>query len=451
MAVVRGFLQRYESVLAGLLACGLAACVVAWRPAEAGYCLEARQRAAVARDMVGTGGEAGRDQSRGNQGLIGSLYLAPLPTVVVVLMGLMPWVRVTPFLCCVASALSAAGAGLYVHNMWRRHGVSVALRVPIVASMVLLPPVVRSVWAGETAMLFVALTVCGCGALVEWLRGGALRDLAVSGLALGLACLARYQGVFFAGGALVIVGAASVLRWRGWSFIEGTVITYAMPVGYAICLWVAGNWLILEHPFFFLRAALGPLALGMTDWRTVLDWDCPWLLLAVLGAGVLALPGGACLVRAERGGAARQAVAAAVFAAGCWTAVAVSLPAPVVTGREDTARVVGMLETRDYVNTTFVVSGYAGYEFVELGGDDEQWEWVHTIHLDPGAIERIVRDYPGRHVMLLVSGAAGAERWEDAGLSWLGEQSRIPEAFIYRKQIGPWTLFEVVRPEGGSG
>ena len=116
------FLARHPHLPAVLLAAVLACAILLADPVPGHhYSLEAQQRAAVAADVI-----AG--SSRGTQGLVGSLELAPLPTLVVIFVGLLPYVPVTPLLSSVAAAAGSALLAVYVNALWRAHGVRAALR-----------------------------------------------------------------------------------------------------------------------------------------------------------------------------------------------------------------------------------------------------------------------------------------------------------------------------------
>jgi len=163
------------------------------------------------------------------------------------------------------------------------------------------------------------------------------------------------------------------------------------------------------------------------------------MLLGVLGGFAFVVPLAAAGAWAPRAGVLRHVAALAVLAAWGLLASGGLLPANAVGRSPGVVQVVAQLE-EDYGNATFIVSGYAGYAFVAAAGEDPEHKWVHTMHLQPEMVQKVVEDYPGRKVMLLVNASELAERW-------LGPESRIPERFLYLAQVGPWTLFEVVVPD----
>jgi len=98
-----------------------------------------------------------------------------------------------------------------------------------------------------------------------------------------------------------------------------------------------------------------------------------------------------------------------------------------------------------YPNGTFIVTGYTGYDFVEAARPDPEHRWVHVMHLEPSGIAKVLDDYPGRQVFLLVNAGETLGRWDEVGLTWQRPGGRIPERFLFARQVGDWTVFEVLR------
>ena len=448
-------LYRHDRWLAIVVLVLAATVVLLVRPTENMlYSPEASQRVEIARDVTARAHDLDLDQSRGNQALVGSLLLAPLPTVLLALAGLLPGVHVTAALSSAVSAFAFALFAAYVYHYWRRQGVSGAIALPAALAMVLFPPVAHYIWRGSSGLLFIALAVTGLVALVEWLRSGTLHDLAYAAVFLGLSCGVRYQGLFLALGGLLFVAARCAIRWRGWNRLEGTAITYALPIGYVVLLWIGGNWLILGQPFYFMSGTLDRLATGTMTPGSLLRWDCPWALTGLFAGIVLMVPFAAAFSRDRIAGPVRQVGAALGLAA--LLVLSLSLPTTrpeqaVMADRERAADAVNTLEQR-YRNTVFIVTGYAGYTFTEVAGDDPEHRWIHYMRIqdDVGpTIDNVLANYPGRNVALLVDSAEGQNPWIDDSSTWLSPDRPIPDRFIYRDRVGRWTVFEVVRTDTG--
>ncbi|NLW51517.1 MAG: hypothetical protein GXY85_11855 [Candidatus Brocadiaceae bacterium] len=430
--------QGHRNLAAAALAIGLACALLLIDPTPAHhYSLEARQRTALAADVIS-------GASRGTQGLVGSLHLAPLPTIVVVLIGLIPFVPITPLLNSVAAAGAAALLAAYVHAVWRAHGVHPALRYSAVVAIMLLPPVAVSVRAGATSMVFVALTVCACGALGEWLRTASLRQLSLSAIFLGLAVITRWQGLVLAAAATGVVALGAAVHRRGWSYVEGTSITYAVPGAYTALLWIGGNWLVLGNPLFFLRSLGSAAVPGPHGAWSVLAADCPWALIAIMAGFCCSVQiAGAVLRRSAWRHPADVAAccALAVLVGVAWIG---RLPLQETPAPSDARRVATLL-SEAYPNGVFIVTGYVGYEFTDAAGADPENRWVHQMHLRPENVDKILADYPGCDVYLLVHAGLGQERWDRVGLTW-ADGDRIPEHYLFVRMVGDWAVFEILRP-----
>jgi len=421
-----------HDVIALLLLGGLIAWIIASGWPAARYASEPFYRSQLARDLL-----AGL--SRGRQGLVGSLAFAPLPSVAVTLLSALPGVGERALAGPLLAGLSALALCLYANRLWAAQGIGPWVRWPALGAGLALPPVALSLESGQSTMLFVALAVCGWGFLCTWLREPRLRDLAYCGLLLGMCALVRYQALcLVALGAVFALAGALAQRRRGLA--EATLIVFLTPALYLLALWVGGNWLILGEPAFFLRGLLGMLREGGGRAWALLGSGCEWRAAGALGALVLSVPLAGCLSRRRRGGALRHAAALAGLLAAAH--VGLGAGAAVRPLEPRIPPLVAALSER-CPNGTFVVSGFEGYEFVRAAGRRGRDAWVHLMHLEGSALRKVLRDYAGREVYVLVRARPGTERWEELGLGG----GRVPEGFIYAGQLGPWRLFECIRPD----
>jgi hypothetical protein len=434
-----------------LLALTLALLIVGWgRVRREPYAQEALDRVAVARDLTAATGDRRRSQARGHEGLVGSLFQAPLPTLAIVVLAVLPGVSHSALVLSLIAAVSLALCASYISASWGRVAVPFWLRAPAVLLVMLWPPLVRAVWSADVQVIFLSLIVCGICGLVEWLRTRRLRDLAVAGLLLGLAIGTRYQAGVVAAAGLVAVTIATSLERRGWHRVEGTVITYALPACYTCLLWLAGNWLVLGDPLFFLREMSGYLTLGLTTPALSFGRGCHWGLIANVLTFALSVPlVVAAFADTERRRLAGRLAAGTAVGAACLLLI---LPGSAVAARTDPLQgtpgtpirmVVSELQRDDTLaNATFIVSGYAGYAFVQAAGAGSEDRWVHVYHLDEAALQRALADYPGRDVKVLVNRLDLGE--QTVGIEWRGERSRIPERFQFERRSGKWIVFDVL-------
>lgn len=400
---------------------------------------EALYRARVADDLF-----AGL--SRGRQGFVGSLRMAPLPTVAISLVSSIPGIMHGPWAGYLIGLISTLFLCVYADRLWRSVGVSAWIRYPSIASLAFLPPVVMSIEAGRSSMLFVALVVSGWGFLTSWLRQFDLRDLAYSSLLLGLSVLVRYQGLFILALAAAIVLGACLIERRSTTLIEGTGITFLLPGLYCWLLWMGGNWLIMEDPVFFLRSIIRS---SMGDWssiRAALLVNCHWTLLGTVAMIVLSVPVAWLAFDADKTG--RWINLAPLPAVGAAAVLMLYTGAASDVQRHDTRinAVVHELEEQ-HPSGSFIVMGYEGYQFKRAAGHDPDDAWVHLMHVTPDKLENVIADFKGRDLYILVNRERTLERWHQVGLNWQHRSGRIPERFLYRDNLGPWVVFELIKDE----
>jgi len=400
------------------------------------YCLESKQRAWVARDLV-------RGLSRGWEGLVGSLEMPPVPTLAVAALGVIPFVGFTAS-GSIVSGLAAGLLALYVNRLWEREGISRALRYPGMACLLLLPPVALSIQFGQSTMLLVALVLCGLGSLVTWLRERSSRSLRHSAVLLGLATAVRPQTIVVVLAGLVVAAVVAACTERKLSAIRKSVVTFFAPTGYVVLLWLAGNWLFLDNPVFFLKGLPTVISAGAPGCSGFLSRNCDWAVVAAIAPLVLTVPLVSFMARGVRGVAARHVAAGGSLLLTIVVVLAAGISARPQMGDAEIPRVVSVLEER-YPNGTFIVSGYEGYEFVEAAAEDTARQWVHLMYLDSSRLTRVLRERAETDVYVLVQDKKTPDLWQDLGLHWKAPHSRIPERFLFADKVGSWAVFECLR------
>jgi len=181
--------------------------------------------------------------------------LLQLPVVLV-----FPWLASTGLAANLLSALAAGVAAALLLGLAAEAGLPRAWRWPLVALFALHPLVLGPATTGAPLAVLIALLMGASWALSRWARTEALRDLIAASLVLAGALITRYETVF------IVVGALVYLAWRtrrgGGSLakLEGTMITFALPVVYVGGIWVAANWAIMGDPWHFAREFFAPVA-----------------------------------------------------------------------------------------------------------------------------------------------------------------------------------------------
>jgi len=392
---------------------------------------EAVSRTGVAMDLL-----AG--DVKGRQGLVGSLYWAPLPTLLV-----LPFLMLTSsgFACCIVSALVAAGAGTFLNSWWRRHGISPLVRFGGVLLYEIQPQVLMSVITGASAVVFSTLLFMSFACLLDWLRTSKLSSLAYLSALLALAILTRYQSVVYALAVLLILLVTLVGERREKGYGEATLFTFLVPLFYATGVWFAANWLIMGDPIFFLRGVL-PTCYMRTDLYTTLTEGCEWrMALIPMLLVAVARPGMRGLASALMGMAI-----VLICLIGIIFGVESVLRTERTSDRREVAKVVAYC-LENHAADRVVVAGYRGYELTRGLKPEEKKVFVHRMSL---YLDKVLEQTRGKSLYILVPKPVGKNRWEDVNLKFPGMYEGAPEVTLAEHgepDWENWRLFRIVRPD----
>ncbi|WP_200863219.1 ArnT family glycosyltransferase [Rhodococcus ruber] len=161
----------------------------------------------------------------------------------------------------VMSAPFMAGAVTQVHLFARDRGASPWLVWTVTVLFALNPMIVYYGANGMSEAPFLMLLCWATRRLVRWISTDDVHDLAVAGIAVGLAYLARYDAL--AVGAAVTVLVVAVTRWRtdGWRPALLDAILVASPVALSFLVWAATSWLITGEALQQFSSAYGNAAI----------------------------------------------------------------------------------------------------------------------------------------------------------------------------------------------
>ena len=195
----------------------------------------------------------------------------PLPALLQLpIVLLVPWLATTGLAANLLGALSAGAAAILLLGLAAECGLRRAWRWPLVALFALHPLVLGPAACGAPMALLTALLMGASWALLRWARTESLRDLIAASLVLSGALITRYEAVF------IVVGALIYLGWRTWrqdrspEKLEGTLITFALPIAYVAGIWIIANWAIMGDPWFFVRETFGPQVASGEEMLTAL-------------------------------------------------------------------------------------------------------------------------------------------------------------------------------------
>ncbi len=194
-----------------------------------------------------------RAQENANLAMIGFVQpplpaLLQLPVVLIV-----PSLATSGLAANFLGALCAAGSVAILLGLSADCGLSRRWRWPLVAVFALHPLVLGPAACGAPMALLTTLLLGAAWALLRWRRNESLRDLIVTSFLLAGALITRYEAVFILLGAMIYLGWRTWRDDRSWEKLEGTMITFTLPIIYVSGIWIIANWAIMGDPWFFAR------------------------------------------------------------------------------------------------------------------------------------------------------------------------------------------------------
>jgi len=192
-------------------------------------------------------------QPNANLAMIGFVQ-PPLPALLqlpVVL--LVPALATSGIAANLLGALCAAASAALLLGLAADFGLSRAWRWPLVALFMLHPFVLGPAACGAPVALLTTLLLGASWAILRWERTESLRDLIVMSVLLSGALITRYEAVFIVIGATIYLGWRTWRRDGSWDKLEGTMITFALPIVYVGGIWIIANWAIMGDPWYFAR------------------------------------------------------------------------------------------------------------------------------------------------------------------------------------------------------
>jgi len=387
---------------------------------------------------AGVGDDLLLGRSRGRQGLIGSLYYAPLPTLLALPLLQLPAPLGGEGSFAVLALIGAALLATALSAWLRQCGVAALTRIALALCVLASPFSLRSILQGSGDMLFAFLIFTAFCLFIHWWRTESLRSLAYLAVVTGLAILTRFQAA-----ALLVLLFLCVLlhlrqRSRGRSYAEATIIIFLAPALYFAGLWITANWLIIGKPFFFLRGLSHAAAAGDHPLSLLTDgcsWTAPLLLcLLALLAQLSALITGPRLRHAAGIG---LLLASLLF----WRhgqPPVTRQPSPADIELQQVLAEFNQSHRDDWL----VVSGYRGYLIRRRMPAAATPHLYHSLNFYP---DQMLKDTRGKRAYLLVPEPRGADRWEDINLKYPLIYSR-PNAFtVYEKVWKHWVLWRIIR------
>jgi hypothetical protein len=198
-----------------------------------------------------------------------------------------------------ASLMSAACMALAVRELWlwlRELGTGRPIRIGLTLAFVAHPLVLLYGGNGMSEAPFLLFLIIAGRAFSGWLADRSLGRLVVTGLALALAYLTRYEAVAPIGAVILVTLAASYRRAPGTSreravtaLADGLIV--GMPPVAAFLAWAFASWIIVGSPFATFTSIYGNTSQVQISLDAIRasTGDTPAAAAAYLGQQILGL------------------------------------------------------------------------------------------------------------------------------------------------------------------
>ncbi len=192
-------------------------------------------------------------EPRANLAMIGFVQpplpaLLQLPIVLVV-----PWLATSGVASNLLGALCLGAASALLLGLAAEAGLDRPWRWGLVMAWLLHPMVLGPATTGSPMALLMALLMGTAWALLRWSRTEGLRELVAASLLLSGALITRYEAIFIVAGAVIYLAWRTLRSSGSWSKLEGTLITFGLPIAYVAGIWISANWAIMGDPWHFAR------------------------------------------------------------------------------------------------------------------------------------------------------------------------------------------------------
>ncbi len=434
--------------------------------------------------------------TEGRQGLVSSVWFAPLPTVArLPLVYLLPESLVGLPSRLVSLFFGLAALAVLGRTAWRWAGPSVAALVTL--GLAAQPAFVTACLNGGDATTLACFALLAAASWSRWVLEDRLTHLSLVSLSAALLCLTRFElapwtaAVF----AFALLHEYAAPRLPGQR--QAILILGLLPWAYGISLWIMGNWLIMGDAFYFLRGlshlaraanqpfpspafpvadpawwmplafpilllaaalprresagiSLALLTLAAAALAALLDalgclWDAPVLLLILPALGAVCLARLAALLP-RRLPAARSALAATGLLIpllllglrpAAWNRQTAG-PAPLrEDGREMLTEIKAVIDGQTPFGTVYV----CGYESFPLLDGKPDPTLLRELDFD---FSRASREYEGRTLFLLIPKPEGRGATESIHRKFPGIYTAGFANTLYTGDWGRWRLFELV-------
>jgi hypothetical protein len=160
------------------------------------------------------------------------------------------------------SAVFGAGMLVVLNTGLTFCGMRWPLRYPLLIPFGIGPMILFYATNGMGEIVYLFFVLAAFVALMRWYQTQRSHLLALAGMSMALGVLSRWEVMFWAVIATVMIIAVLWRRRVDRAEGEGSLLLFLAPIAYGLTLWCFFNWLILGNPLYWLTKQGTNLAAG---------------------------------------------------------------------------------------------------------------------------------------------------------------------------------------------
>lgn len=157
----------------------------------------------------------------------------------------------------IMSALYSALALAMLSSILKKFGLGKAWRLAWVGAFGVQKLIMHNATMGLSEAGFLAFLLLSLNGYMSWEKERKVGGLIMAGVGSALAIYCRYEGLAWVAVITVaIIWRLCLSGFKPWEkIVEGTLLAFAVPIGWALPLWMVMNWQIQGNPLYFLVGA----------------------------------------------------------------------------------------------------------------------------------------------------------------------------------------------------
>ncbi|HOL68224.1 MAG TPA: hypothetical protein PKX93_12280, partial [bacterium] len=193
------------------------------------------------------------DQISGRQGLLCSFWWPPLPTLLYLPPGWLPFPAKSFLPGLLITCLTGGLTAFFINRLAVRNEVPCWYRW-LFLLLFCLHPWYRQIFSGTSSHgLLLTLLAATFYGFAGWSQERKIRYFLLLSISPALAIISSPAGIFLSVGVLLLLAVTSIRAGYPWRRQQAIMLLYLVPAVYCGGLWFLGNWIVMQDAGYFLR------------------------------------------------------------------------------------------------------------------------------------------------------------------------------------------------------